>query len=99
MRVGWHLGGNQRHVLRTGLVAELSTRKARSRALADRNAALEIGNAEGAVPVAAVSRSQKGKERLILVDTQHLPVAQCPAARCKVAAEHSDFTDKWIHVY
>ena len=55
------------------------------------HSSLKIRQGESGLPVPAVSRSEQGKQRLILIDRQQLPVAQRPALGGKVEAHDANF--------
>src|SRR5262245_37739904 len=96
MRVERHLWGGQRN---GGLAAGLPERTIRQPiplARHQRGGALEVGQGEGGPPVATVVRAEQREERRVLGDGQQLAVAQRPAERREVPAEHSDLAYEWV---
>jgi hypothetical protein len=86
MRVLRHLG----HCDSVGKLApSLAQRKTVT--LVKRRLALQIRQGKVGLPVAAIRRSQQGKERLVLIDGQKLSVAERPALWRKIEAKDSDF--------
>jgi hypothetical protein len=67
-----------------------------SGALMHRDAALQVGQRECRLPVAAVRSADQLKECGVLVNCQQLTVAERPTLRREVAAEHPNFADKRI---
>src|SRR3954447_12431989 len=68
-------------------------RNALSGSLMDRDAAAQIGEAEGALSVATIGGADQLKQHIVLRDRQQRPVAEAPAVRREVAAEHPDLAD------
>src|SRR5882762_2897033 len=62
-----------------------------------RSAALQVGQREGRLAVAAVGGTQQREERGVLREGQELPVAPRPTFRREVEREDADFRDEWIH--
>ena len=59
------------------------------------NTAAEVRQGERRLPVAAISRSEYGEERLVLVDGQELAVAKGPALRRVVPGDDLNFRHEW----
>src|SRR5262245_35030809 len=68
--------------------------KALSLSGADRNATAQVGDAECALPVAAIGRADERKKILVARDGQERSIAQRPALGRKVAGKHDDLADK-----
>jgi hypothetical protein len=51
------------------------------------SATLQVGQCKSNPSIAAVGRAQNGKQCLILVDGQKLPVAERPTLRRKIPAD------------
>jgi hypothetical protein len=60
------------------------------------HATLQIWQCEVRLAVAAISRAQDGKQGLVLINGQELPVARSPSLGRKIESEHPYFTDKWF---
>src|SRR5687767_2526320 len=58
--------------------------------------ALEIGQAEIALAIAAVVRAEQGEQCGVLADRHKLAIAERPASRSKVEREDANFSDKWV---
>ena len=56
-----------------------------------RNAPLEIREAKGDPAIAAVIGSEEGKERLVLINGQQLPITKCPSFRGEIKRDNADF--------
>src|SRR5205085_10625045 len=65
-------------------------------AVMKRHAAVQVGQRESRLTVAAVGRADQGEEYLVLRDGKQRSVAKHPACGGEVATEHSDFTDVWL---
>ncbi|MNN56494.1 hypothetical protein D3C81_1714310 [compost metagenome] len=74
-----------------------SRRQAPAIALADRHAALQVGQAEVDGAVAAVGGAQQCKQRLVLVDSDDLTVAQGPAAGRVVEGKRQNSAHVNVH--
>ena len=61
--------------------------------LVDGNAAAQIGQSEGFLPVAAVRRSDQLEKRFVFGNGKQLASAKHPAGGSKISREHSDFTN------
>jgi hypothetical protein len=59
-------------------------------------AAAQVGQGKSVHPVPAIRCAYYGKERLVVPDTQRLPIAKRPISWGKVAPKDPDFPDKWI---
>ena len=77
-------------------LAQVVEREAGTLAGLHRRPALEVGQGEVALAVAAVGGAQQREQRGVLRDRQQLAVAPGPAPRREVERENSDFSDKWI---
>src|SRR5882757_10367348 len=92
--------GYLRRLLRDEFHASVACERARGepRTLSDmhRNAPLHVRQGKGGPPVAAEIRSEKRKERLVLIDRQDLSIGQGPAAGGKTPSHYSDLGKKWI---
>jgi len=89
MRMNRHLAGNQRDVF---FAADLSDDK--SAALMDRCPARQIWQRKSILAIAAIGGADQLKQRGILRDGLKLAVAEGPALGCKIAPDHSNFTDE-----
>ncbi len=67
-----------------------------TRSLVNRDPALQVGQAKGGLPVAAVGRADQLEEGRVLVDRHQRTVAERPALRREVEADDADFTDEWL---
>jgi len=61
-----------------------------------RHTALKIGKAKGLAAVAAVGGAQDGKQSLVLINRQQLPIAESPAFGRKVPTDDLDFAKEWL---
>ena len=97
-RVGMlrQLGLKQRHRRHPVRFADVVQTKSWTLAGADGDAALKIGQAEGAPSIAAEVRAQKRKQRRVLRDRKKLPAGHCPVLWRKVETDGPQFTDKRI---
>src|SRR5262249_44830822 len=59
-----------------------------------RQAALQVGQCECLLTIAAVGRADQIEQSIILGDRYERPVAERPADRGKVAGKHTDLADK-----
>jgi hypothetical protein len=77
-----------------GLAAAL----AQGDAVADMHwhASLKIGQAKRGAAVAAVGGAENGKQRLVLIDRQQLPIAESPAFGRKIPTDDFYFAQKWL---
>ena len=91
VRVRRHLRGGQRMAFLSASLAERTRGAPRALAEMDRRARAQVGQGERGLPVAAVRRAQQREERLVLVDRQHLPVAERPSLRREVEGDDADF--------
>jgi hypothetical protein len=77
-------------------LAQVAQAQARALAGLHGRGALEVGQREVALAVAAVYGTEKGKQRRVLANRQELAIAQGPALGGKVSREDSDFSYEWI---
>jgi len=63
---------------------------------ADRDTALQIGESEIRLSVAAIVGAKECEERGALLDRHDLAVARSPASRCEIAGEHDDLAEEWF---
>jgi hypothetical protein len=61
----------------------------------DGNAALQIRQGKGGLPITAVRGADQVEESVILVNGYDRAIAERPADRSKVSGEHSDFAYEW----
>src|SRR2546427_7403092 len=60
----------------------------------DRDAALQVGEREGCLPIAAVRGPNQGEQGFIARYGQHRSVAEHPAGRGKISGKHPYLTNK-----
>lgn len=96
MGVRRHLRLQQRDCLLAGGFTQVAQAQARSLACLHGRAALEIGQGEVALAIAAVGSAQQGEQRSVLANGHELAVAQGPALGSKVPRENPDLSKKWI---
>src|SRR4051812_2164575 len=84
------LGDGERDRFDSGLLAQLIIlADPRPLARVERNAALQVRQAEGLPAVAAIGRSDQVEQGIILRDRHQLSGAKGPTGRGKTAAEHA----------
>ena len=97
MRVDGDLLGGECDLLHAPFLAEL-VGLGDSGALPrmNRHSSLQVGEVEGFLSITAVCRADEGEQRVVLRNRHRRPVAECPARRSEVAAEHPNLTDEWL---
>ena len=96
VRVLRHLGNRQLNVFHAGRFADNVSSEPKALAPVNGRAALQVRQLESLYAIASVSCAQDAEQRRILLNTQSLAIAEGPAARCKIAREHTNFTDIWL---
>src|SRR4051794_9978838 len=91
MGVHRQLLGGQRYRLHPAGLAQYETA-----ALVHRHPGLQVRQCEGLLAIAAVGGADEVEQRVVLGDGQELALAEQPADRREVAAEHPDLTDVGI---
>lgn len=79
--------------------ARLSQRprgQAGSRTLMDGNAAREVGQRKGGLPVTSVGGPDQREQGIVLGDGQKLPLTQRPPEGSEIAGKGPDLAQKWI---
>src|SRR5690348_16609095 len=65
-----------------------------------RHAALQVREGEVYSSVAAIGGAENGKQRLVLIDRQQLPITESPAFGRKIPTDDFYFAQKWFrHVF
>src|SRR5438105_5975206 len=94
------VGGKLAEIERDRFAAECFTQidgtQACSLAIIHADAALEIRQGEGGLPVAAVGRAEDGEEGDVLGDGEELAVGESPAAGGEVAGEEIDLAEQGL---
>ena len=80
------------------LLADTVAGKPGSGPVVHRKATPEVWQTEGDLTITAVGSPEDREKGRVRRDRQQLPFTKRPAPRRKVAREHHDLTDKWIHL-
>src|SRR5262249_32136109 len=63
-------------------------------------AAPQVRQGKGGLPVSTVGRADQVEQRLVVRDRQELPLPEHPTRRGEVPGEHADLADVWLcHLY
>jgi hypothetical protein len=87
-----NLGGEQRHRLNATQLADGIGRESRSLPGVDWHPTPQVWQGERGLTIAAVGRTQQGKESRVLRNAQNLAITQGPALRREIKTYHPDFT-------
>src|SRR4051794_30446360 len=96
MRMQRHLALNQCHTFYATLFSQVAQGKPLALARLHRGAALQVGECERALAIAAIGGAEQREQRRVLRDRHELTVAEGPASRRKVEWEDTNFGDELI---
>ena len=92
------LASGQRNLLGATFFTHPVIAKPRSMSGMYRHPAPQVGQGESRAAIAAVHRTEDGKQGLMLTDGQQLSITKSPATWGEIASKKFDFSNEWFHV-
>lgn len=93
VRMPGHLSGRDRNIFKAKLLTDETVGQPRPLPLANGQLALQRGQREGGLTIAAIRGAEQTEQRLVIGNVERLALAEQPPDRRVVAGEQADFAN------